>query len=67
MKKSIQSLDGVYRAYLRDPKTGFKLGRLVALMIMSFNKLTDFAISVVLEAALAGNLDSRAKKGGSHL
>lgn len=24
-------LDGLYRVYLKDPKTGYKLGRLVAL------------------------------------
>lgn len=29
--KSLQDLDGLYRIYLRDPKSGFKLGKLVAL------------------------------------
>lgn len=29
--KAIQDLDGLYRVYLRDPKSGFKLGKLVAL------------------------------------
>jgi len=29
--KSLRDLDGLYRIYLRDPKSGFKLGKLVAL------------------------------------
>lgn len=29
--KAIQDLEGLYRVYLRDPKSGFKLGKLVAL------------------------------------
>lgn len=29
--KAIQDLDGLYRVYLRDPKSGYKLGKLVAL------------------------------------
>lgn len=29
--KAIQDLDGLYRVYLQDPKSGFKLGKLVAL------------------------------------
>ena len=28
---ALDELDGLYRVYLKDPKTGFKLGRLVAL------------------------------------
>ncbi len=30
-QKALDELDGLYRVYLKDPKTGYKLGRLVAL------------------------------------
>ena len=30
-QEALDELDGLYRVYLRDPKSGFKLGRLVAL------------------------------------
>jgi len=30
-QSALRELDGLYRIYLRDPKNGFKVGRLVAL------------------------------------